>query len=337
VAFGYAVYFAEPDRNRVIRWDPDQGTAQVVAGASPDPDQKLRKPYGLAVDGSGALLIADKLNSRIVRLVGGRLEALPLVDVDGHRDRLPESRASYRPKPPMAPTGLFSEPGGTFLAACFNDNTLYRVHPDGRLELVLGLSPSRAYHITEVRGNVPPAELAETPLNEPTGVVARGDGTIFLIERGYQIVREYHPDRGLRSLFPLGRRGDWMERSGVPAELSLSAYHPAYPGAVALDADDNLHLAEVAHRCVLAIDLDQGRVRRVVESRRGAGPGPGGIGALAFGPDGTAWVMDAGAGVIEAYEPTPRGAWNSLGVSLDEICGEPLALPEGGAQIAIGQ
>ena len=128
-----------------------------------------------------------------------------------------------------------------------------------------------------------------------------------------------------------------MERSGVPAELALSAYHPAYPGALALDADEMLHIAEVAHRCVLAIDVEQGRVRRVVESRRNPGPLPGGISALAFGPDGTAWVMDAGAGAVEAYEPTPEGAWNPLGVSLGEIRGEPLALPAGGAQMVLGQ
>ena len=50
MAFGYAVYFAEPDRNRVIRWDPDAGTAAVAAGepTPADPSQTLNKPYGLA-------------------------------------------------------------------------------------------------------------------------------------------------------------------------------------------------------------------------------------------------------------------------------------------------
>ncbi len=336
MSFGYSVYFAESDRNRVIRWDPDQGTAQVVAGESTEPDQKLQKPYGLAIDNSGALLIADKLGARIARLSGGRLQAMAAQDTDGHRDPRPDSRRSYRPTFPKSPTAIVAEPEGAVLAACFNDNTVYRIHADGRLELVLGISPAVSYHITPVQENIPPGEVSTTPIYQPAGIVRRSDGTLFLVERGYQVVREYHPSRVLRSIFPLARQREWMERTELPSEMAVSAYHPVYPGALALDADETLYVAEVAHRCVLAVDLVQGKVRKVVQSRRSEGASPGGISALCFGPDGTAWVMDAGAGAIEAYQPTSRGLWTALGVRLTHVRNEPLVFPRGGAQIVAG-
>lgn len=339
MTFGYSVYFAEPDRNRIIRWSPDQGTAAVVAGepTTPDRTQTLSEPYGLAWDSTGSLLISDKFHQRIVRLRNGRLEELVLRDVDGHRQPRSDSRAGYKPSPPNSPTGLFSEPGGTILAAFFGEGTIYRIFPDGRLELVLGITPSRSHHIGQVQETVAPGEVGNAALFRPVGVLRRSDGTMFFIERGYQVVREYHPSRGLRSVFPLSRQPEWRTRSAVPAEMSLSLYHPSYPASLALDSKDNLYLAEVGHRCVLAIDFAQGKVRRVLESRRKPGPNPGGISALTFGPDGTAWVIDAGAGVVEAYLPKPQGPWTPLGIRLSSVRGEPLTLPEGGAQIVTGR
>lgn len=339
MAFGYAVYFAEAERDRVIRWDPDLGVADVVAGEPPvaDPSQKLWKPYGLAWDASGDLVIADKFHNRIVRLKNGRLEPVVLRDVNGHRNPRPDSHAGYKPRPPRTPTGLFAETGGAILAACFNDGTVYRIFPDGRLELVLGITPSRSYHIGQVREVIPPGEVGDTPIYRPLGAVKRSDGTIFLIERGYQVVREFHPGRGLRSIFPLSRQREWMERTSVPNEVAATAYHPSCPAALALDAKENLYIAELGHRCVLAVDFAAGKVRRVVESRAKPSPPPTGISALAFGPDGTAWVMDSGAGVVEAYRPEPQGPWTPLGISLSKIRGEPLMFPAGSAQILTGR
>ena len=42
---------------------------------------------------------------------------IALRDVDGHRERRPESRRGYSPSPPTSPSGLFTEPNGSILAA----------------------------------------------------------------------------------------------------------------------------------------------------------------------------------------------------------------------------
>ena len=338
MAFGYAVYFSDRPGNRVIRWDPDSGSADVVAGESADgaEDQKLKDPYGLAFGPGGKLYIADKLHHRIVRLSHGKLEAFPLKDTTGHRNPLPTSRRAYRPMPVWSPAGLFAERKGTLLAAFYNDGTAYRIHPDGRLELLLGIAPCRPYHILDRPETVPPAQVGSTPLFEPSGVASRSDGTLFLIERGFQTLREYHPTRGYRSVFPFSRYGQSRGTARAPEQAKISEYAATYPAGLALDAKGTLYLAEIWHRCILEIDVAKGKVRRVMESRKTPGTGQGGICGLAFGPDGTAWVIDGAAGQIEAYEPQAKKPWKPLGVVLKTVRKEPLRFKVGGAGIVAG-
>src|SRR5690242_7970700 len=147
MAFGYGVYFTERDRNRVIRWDPDRNTTEVLAGEPRcgDAGQELNDPYSLAFGRDGVLLIADKLNHRICRLVQGRLEVLATKDTDGHRQRTPDSPAYHSPDQPKSPSSMLVEEDGSILCTYFDDHTIYRIHPGGRLELVLGRVPNRPY------------------------------------------------------------------------------------------------------------------------------------------------------------------------------------------------
>jgi hypothetical protein len=340
MGFGYGVYFSERGRNRVIRWDPDSGQTDIVAGEPKDQDrtQKLNDPYGLAFDKDGNLLIADKLNCRIVRLKNGRLEEFQVRDTTGHRKRLPTSPRPYVPSHSLAsPAGLFSCKDGSLLCAYFNENMVYRIFPDGRLDPVLGILRSRAYSISSPKERVAPGEVENEPVVYPTSAVELPDGAILTIERYFQIVREFHPKKGLNSLFPFSRMPDFASQSEAPAEAAIEEYHPAQPGGFALDAKGNLYLGELQHGCVLAIDRARRRIRRVVQTRA---PNRGeirGICALTFGSDGTAWVVDGGAAAVEAYQPTDKGPWKSLGVKLENVQGQPLDFAKGGCGIVTGK
>lgn len=338
MTFGYGVYFTDREQNRVVRWNPDTGETEVVAGEPKDgaPDQRLLDPYALAWDSGGRLLITDKLHHRIVRLKAGRLEEVPVIDKDGHRNRRPDSRRGYSPMPLMSPSGLFVEKGGTILATYYNDHTAYRIGSDGRLNLLLGISPSRPYFITVRRETVPPPELADTPLFKPAGILSKSDGTMVLIERGFQVVREYHPKSGYASLFPLARQGESRGKPRAPEEAPISEYCPVFPGSLALDGRDTLYLTEIFHRCILEIDLSRKKLRRVMESASPPGEGMGGISGVAFGPDGTAWVVDGAAGLVQGYETNPKKPWKPLDVKLRELKGTPFRFPAGGAGVAVG-
>lgn len=231
MSFGYSVYFTERRKNRVVCWSPDTGDSEVVAGESQDGslDQTLSDPYGLAMDMQGRLLIADKRNCRICRLANGRLEKVLTKDRDGHR----KSRFMNKVDNPENPTGIFAEKDGSLLVAYSDDYTIYRVHPDGGLELVLGVPPNRHATFEGYFETVGADQLSKTPLHMPTSVVARSDGTLFFIERGYNVVREYKPGGDLKSVFVRGEDGG--QPKPLPKTLSRSSFWPRFPTSLALD------------------------------------------------------------------------------------------------------
>jgi sugar lactone lactonase YvrE len=329
VSFGYKVYFTERARNRVVCWDPDRGDSEVVAGEPKDgaADQKLKSPYGLAMDSAGCLLIADKRNSRLCRLRNGRLEKVQTRDGDGHR----RSRFTERVDNPENPTGVFVEKGGTLLVAYSDDFTIYRVRADGTLQLVLGVPPNRHALFEGYFETVKADKLPQTPLHMPTGVVEASDGTIYFIERGYQAVREYKLGGDLKSVFMRGQ--DLGPVQPLPKKLSRFGFWPRYPSGLALDARENLYVADFVYGCVFMADLGSGDVTTI---STGAGSKPA---AICFGPDGTLWVLDLGLAQVKGYRKSSRGAWQAAEATL-KTESDPAALScaaLGGAGIVCGQ
>lgn len=338
MGFGYAVYFTERLKNRVIRWEPDSGDVQVVAGRPNERgnDQCLSEPYGLAIDTNGTLLIADKKQHRVCQVINGHLTPIDFVDPHRHRARRPGLRRTYSETRPHCPTALFMEPSGSFLCTFSDEHTIYRIHSDGRLELVLGIPPNRHFMFMGYDQTVPAQQVGGTPLMMPTGIVELKDGTIFFIERMVQAIRKYVPGGELSGVFPMDKHEDFAFRADVPDRLAIEDYHPAHPGSLALDSDDVLYLSESQHGCVLKVDFKSGDVLKVIQaSRPGKTPGAGPA-AMEFGPDGTAWVLNTTAGAVEAFAPSAKGVWKPTGVRLTQIEGKDLSLPDTGSGLVLG-
>lgn len=339
MGYGYAVYFAERARNRVVRWDPDSGETDIVAGGSGSGDrsQSLNDPYGLAFDPAGILHVSDKLGNRICRIRQGRLEPLSFQDEDGHRARKPESSLAFDPRKLASPASLHFEKSGCLLCAFYDDETLYRIHPGGRLELVLGVVKNLPYFHDPPRDHVPLSELRSVPLAGPTGVVSRSDGTLFFIERSTQTVREYHPSRELRSLFPSAQAGVWFRKSEAPLRGRFEDYHPLSPEMLALDGSATLHLCDNLHSAVLRLDVEKGSFERVLYSPRGRDSFlDGGPQGLTFAPDGTVWVADSVSQTIQSYAVKKDGTWTPSSSRLEKVLSEPLRLTAGGMGMVVG-
>lgn len=339
MSFGYAVYFTERAKNRVIRWHPDTGDTDIVAGEPPggEEDQFLNSPYGLVFDPGGSLLIADKLNHRICKLSNGRLEALVLKDLQGTRAPRADSPFGYSPEL-RCPTGLFVEKAGSLLCTFADDYTIYRIQPNGEIELVLGIPPNRNYLRHALCEQVPVEDLPVTPLGVPTGIVfrQRTEQMVF-IERIHQTVRVLERGGELRCIFPYGVYWDHSRRTVAPTHSAMTDYHPAFPGCLALDQDDVLFMTEVLHGCVLKVDLDKREVRKVIEVRKSKSEPNLGVAAMTFGPDGTAWIMNSAELAIEAYAPTQQGTWMPLANRLTHFRGQGLVLPQAGSGLTTGR
>jgi len=339
VSFGYALYFVERTKNRVVRWDPDRGDVRIVAGAADpgDASQLLQEPYGLAFDAVGNLLISDKLNHRICRLRNGRLEALPMTDRDGHRNIRRDSPRGYIPNQLHSPTSLAIEKDGAVLCSFYDDKTIYRIHPDGRLELLLGIVPNRPYFHDLPKQSVPVEDVRSHPLGSPTSLVARSDGTLFFVERQTQVVREFHEKRGFRGVFAISAMSEWFHKTEAPETGMLDSYHPVSPVSLALDQDETLYLCDNLHGCILKLNVEKGTFNRVLFVRRKPRslPDVGPIG-VAFGPDGTPWVVNTEGQEIRAHSISEDGMWVPASASLGRIEGEELQLSSGGLGVIAG-
>jgi streptogramin lyase len=338
MSFGYAVYFTERSKNRVVRWEPDTGEVDLVAGvpADGDPEQLLSDPYALAFDKQGTLHVTDKLHHRICSVKNGTLRALPFKDTRGTRGRRSDTAFDFNPIP-RSPTGIFAEPSGSFLCTYSDDYTIYRVYPDGDLELILGIPPNRSYMFTRLRESVPASQLPETPVHGPTGLVKRKDGKMFFIERRPQVLRELDPSKGLRCVFPYSQYPEFSRRRAAPDRCPTQDYHPAFPGSLALDDQDALYMTEVHHNCVLRVDsAPGGEIEKVIEIPAAEGHLVGGVSALAFGPDGTAWILNATDQAVEGYEPTTQGLWKRVGPRLTSVRGLRVGIKHAGGGIVAG-
>jgi sugar lactone lactonase YvrE len=336
VAFGYAVYFTERAKNRVVRWDPNSQETDIVAGDSGgDPDQALAHPYGLAFAPSGALLVADKLHHRVCRVQKGRLSPISFDDIAGTRVPQADSPRAYNPVL-QCPTGLYMEPEGTLLCTFADDGTIYRIHEDGNLEHLIGILPRRPFIHTALQKQVPADGVKDVRILVPTGIIRRKNGDIVFIERIPQIIRCYSPEAGLRCLFPRPVKRPSSPARIVPERTRWNAYVPSYPGSLVEDAEGTLYIAEAEQGCVLRLDERNREVVNVLSVRRPEREVGWGVAAMAFAPDGTAWILNTAEGVVEAYSPSVNGPWKALGVRLAMVRGEALQLPPAGSGIAIG-
>lgn len=292
MSFGYKIYFSDRFTNRVICWEPDSGNSQILVGQDPSEKSYLKEPYGIAVDHNGDLLIADKYHHRICRLKNGKLENIPTYDPDGHR----KTKFFKRQNSPLSPTGIFAEQSGTFLVSYSDDNTIYRVYPDGKLELVLGIPPSRHYVFRGWTEYFSPEEVPNAPVFMPTGVVGAEDSTIYYIERGYSLVKEFQPKRGIRSLFPLSLAKRFRNRVGPPEETSTDSYFLPAPISLAINRD-NLYVADAFHRCVFEIHLPSKQMKLITQTRETPS-------ALVFGQDGTLWILNLGERWVHGFQKT---------------------------------
>ena len=305
MAFAYKIYFSDRLGNRVVSWDPDTGDSEIVAERLSD--LRLKEPYGLALDPEGRLIIADKYNNRLCRLHNKRIEKINTFDADGHR----KCRFRGRQDNPLSPTGICFERGKFLLVSYCDDHCIYRVHPNGRLELLLGIPPSRHYAFSGCREHVPPEKISDTPVYMPTGIAVTKDGTVFFIERGYRTVRRYHPRTGLHSLFPHSLKEKFRKVRQAPRETDTDSYFPPYPTGLAIDDNGRILLSDGWHRCVFEIDLSSKQMKRIMQTRKARRKWRGPA-ALALGPDKTLWVLDAGEECIRGFKKSDSGSWNEI-------------------------
>jgi hypothetical protein len=192
---------------------------------------ELMVPFGVAVDASGNIYIADTLNHRIRKVdIGG---IITTVAGDG--------TLGYSGDNGSATSAELTGPAGVALDASSNiyicDNSRIRkVSPSGIITTVAGNGYADSNGNGGYSGDNGPATSAE--LNEPQGVTIDASGNIYIADVQNNRIRKVSPDGVITTVAGDGTQ-DYSGDSGsaTSAELNL-------PSGVAVDASGSIFIAD---------------------------------------------------------------------------------------------
>ncbi|MSP92469.1 MAG: hypothetical protein EXR79_11830 [Myxococcales bacterium] len=219
--------------HRIRRVAPD-GTVTTVVGSSagmsdgPAALAKLNQPSSVAVESSGAIVVADRLNYRIRRIaLDGSVSTVAGAAAPGHQDG-PAAVAKF-----YDPAGVaVQRDGGLVVADAYTNNSLRRIAPDGTVTTLAGGTG---------KGWLDGIAPYGAKLNDPMSVAVDAAGNVFFAEYAGQRIRVLYPDGRTATLAGNGVAG-LGEGTGAAAQFNSPA------GITLLPGGDLLVLDSVNHR-----------------------------------------------------------------------------------------
>jgi len=321
------LYVSDFNGHRVYELSPG-GTLTTIAGTGvpgfsgdggPAPLAQLAYPAGLAVDGRGALYIADSQNHYVRKVVNGLIasivrEATPTgvaFDAGGTLYITDPPAGTLIQVPVTGPAALFTltcsdlafSPDGSVYA--IDVNAVFRISFPGP---GIAVTSTVAGGGSLAHGDGGPATAAL--LNHPTGVAADASGNVYIADRDNNRVRRVAPDGTITTVAGTGVAGGNGD-GGMAVLAQLDS-----PASVSVDAAGNLYVADTGNQ----------RVRKIT---------PSGVIFSVFSPSlaspacavadssGNVYIADAGSGIILKVSATGQsttvltGLASPRGLALD--------------------
>ncbi len=290
------LYFSDTFNNRIRRVDAASGVITTVAGTGdkgysgdggPATKAAFDEPYGIVIDRTGNLYIADRLNRRVRRIDAASGVITTLAGT---------GEAKYGGDGGLSAAAGLAEPNG--LAFGPNEKLLYITDvADNRVRVVdLAAGTIATFAGTgaaEHSGDGGPATRAGTFGARAVKVAA--DGTVYILERQGSSLRAVDPKTGIITTIA-GTTARGYSGDGGPA---LSAVFDA-PKEMAIDRDGSLLIVDTENHAIRRIDHRTQIITNLAGGRQG-GAGDGGAAEAAgldrphgavVGPDGAIYIGD---------------------------------------------
>ncbi|WP_248556602.1 NHL repeat-containing protein [Paraburkholderia terrae] len=253
------------------------------------------EPYGIAVDASGNLYVAEYGTSKIRKITpDGTVSTLAGSGTPGSADGKGAS-ASFN-----QPTGIAVDVSGNLYVADYYNNEIRKVTPDGTVSTLAGSATTQGS--TDGKG-------ASASFFEPSGIAVDGSGNLYVAEYGTSKIRKITPDGTVSTLAGSGTPGS---ADGKGASASFNQ-----PTGIAVDASGNLYVADYYNNEIRKVTPD-GTVSTLAGSTTTQGSTDGkGASASFYEPSGIAvdasgnlYVAEYGTSKIRKI--TPDGTVSTL-------------------------
>jgi hypothetical protein len=235
------VYIADPI-NSVVEEVTPSGQLSVFAGrpgvpgaptAGPAASSDLDQPYGVAVDGSGDVFIADTQNSLVEKVTpSGTLSIIAGIATQAGT---PTAGAATSSKL-FQPQGIALDGSGDVFIADTQNNLVEKVTSGGTLSILAGKVGQF--------GAPTPGPATSSKLNLPSGVAVDGSGDLFIADFANGLVEEVTVGGTLSIL--AGKVG----QVGAPTPGPASSSDLWGPSGVAIDGSGDLYIADATNSLI---------------------------------------------------------------------------------------
>ena len=238
------IYFAS--QGSVFKTDPN-GTLTLVAGngtsgysgdGGPAVQASLSNPWGIAVDKTGNIYIADELNNRIRRVspdgIITTVAGVGTAGFSGDGAAAVDAQLHF-------PLNVMLDPAGNLYIADYFNGRIRKVSPDGIIVTIAGGGP-----VYPADGGLATAAA----IAGPTGMAIDATGNIFVADRSGNRVRKITANGFISTVAGTGVAGFSGDGAlATDAQLYL-------PSDVAVDPSGNLFIA----------DFNNNRIRKVTSA-----------------------------------------------------------------------
>ena len=235
------VYVADAGNNR-IRKITLRGVISTFAGTGTAGHQEgantaaqFNTPYGVAVDPSGNVYVADSGNNRIRKITSrGVVSTFAGTGTAGHRE------GASTAAPFDTPFDVAMDPSGTLYVADTDNHRIREITPGGVVTTLAG---------SGIQGFANGAGTA-AQFDGPSGVAVDSSGNVYVADYGNDRIRRITPEGVVTTLAGSGIRG-FANGAGTAAQFDG-------PSGVAVDSSDNLYVA----------DYGNDRIRKIIISTK---------------------------------------------------------------------
>ncbi len=246
------LFFADTFNHRIRKVTP-AGIISTVAGngtggfsgdGGPATEASLLFPFGIALDASGDLFIADSDNSRVRKVTpDGIINTVAGTNAFGFfGDGGPATSAVLN-----LPIGLAVDESGNLFIADNKNNRIRKVSPDGFITTEAG---------GPMFGNTGDGGPAtEATLNWPTGVAVDRAGNLFIADSGNSRVRKVTPAGIISGVAGDGKFG-YSGDGGLAVNATLDLNSLAAYDSIAVDAAGDLFIADYYNNLVREVTPD---------------------------------------------------------------------------------